>query len=598
MCTPARNAGGRLAVVAAVLSCAAVGALPLELRNAGILGNSGESGESLVLTGLDAAAGTAVGAGVAVDPSGAIWCRGVGTLLKLAPDGRQLAQFPLPAKGKWDPGRDVLAIAGNHVVTRYGDALFSLPLDAPPGTAATRLPPRTHSLSFSATADGRLAATFEQRIFLVDPATGETEDVALAPERPDAIEADADGTLYVRWKHRLHRYSGGVETAAGWPRGAPGDRMQLLDGHWWCHAWHGTVKRHSTADMRPDPGVVLGGNSGSFIGHLDENPDVNNGRGMAKFRDGVYLECGGGGVVTTLDWDPGENCLKIRRRLGPLAACSGLAIDGRGRVFCGSEHWEWGDGPDAPFRHGVPPAQSAPGAVVGESSVLIPCWVYSTRPSVFTGTLDKELSSTTLKGPLAYGRDIAALAVWRESGQNWMAIARSDGTAVASRLGGNLLPAGDPRELPLGFRASPTALRSLVARPSGAGDCPDGLVAAVDGFVADLAREGEGFVETARWNRWGTGPGDCFGDVLHLHAHSGRLWVSDTARHRVLVFDMATAPSAPLLLAEFGHADRPGRGMDALCSPTYVAAHGDRAVVYDSGNQRIVKLVLSLPAGE
>ncbi|MGI6496503.1 MAG: hypothetical protein ACOX5G_10540 [Kiritimatiellia bacterium] len=576
-------------ILFATVSCAAL--LPAaEIRNAGILANSGEAGDALVLTGLGKAGGAVAGAGVAVDAARAIWCRGAGTLLKLAPDGRMLAQYPVPKPGSGNPRDDVLALAGAHVVLKQGDALCALPVDAPSGTAAVPLDAKAHALSFSATRDGWLAAVQGQEIFMLDPATGTTEPIAVAPKRPNGIEVDEDGVVYVRWDHRIHRYENGAETLDGWPRGAPGDRLQLLDGYWWSHAWHGTIRRHDLEGMRPAPGVVLGGNSGSFIGHLDENPDVNNGRGMAKLRDGVYVECGGAGVVSTLDWDAAADFLVIRRRLGPLAVCNGLAIDRYGRIFTGSGNWEWTDGPDAPVRHGVPPEQNAPGVVVGDTSVLIPCWIYGTRPSVFTGDLASEVRGTTLGGPLAYGRDIAALAVWREARQNWMVIAQRDGTARATRLGGNFLPAGDPIQMELVFREPVTTLASLVARPSGSDAGTDSLLAAADGSVIELARTETGFAETARWNRWGPDDDSRFGGEIRLYAHSDRLWVADSARARVLVFELGSTPEAPLRLAQFGRTDHAGRGMDALDTPTHIAAFGDRAALYDAGNQRIVKL--------
>jgi hypothetical protein len=54
----------------------------------------------------------------------------------------------------------------------------------------------------------------------------------------------------------------------------------------------------------------------------------------------------------------------------------------------------------------------------------------------------------------------------------------------------------------------------------------------------------------------------------------------------VLLFDLAAAATAPI--STFGR----GRigGLEPLDSPQLIMACGDRAIVLDSGNQRLVKL--------
>jgi hypothetical protein len=54
----------------------------------------------------------------------------------------------------------------------------------------------------------------------------------------------------------------------------------------------------------------------------------------------------------------------------------------------------------------------------------------------------------------------------------------------------------------------------------------------------------------------------------------------------VLCFDQASGKP----LATFGRVDSPGSEISHVNSPTVLAARGDRAIVYDSGNQRLVKL--------
>jgi len=64
--------------------------------------------------------------------------------------------------------------------------------------------------------------------------------------------------------------------------------------------------------------------------------------------------------------------------------------------------------------------------------------------------------------------------------------------------------------------------------------------------------------------------------------------VSDRERHRVVAFDAASGKA----LATFGKADQKGTDLGTLAEPQVIAARGERAVAHDSGNQRLVKLVL------
>ena len=584
----------------AALAAAVLPAAAAEIRCAGVLANSGESGDTLVKTYVGefpAGGAPSAGAGVVVDDAGAIWCRGAdGVLLKLAADGRFLASYVIPKYGSND-GWDQVSRAGDFIVMRVHGQVATLPLDAAPGSSAAVLPGvRADRISYSSTADGRVALYAQGRLALLNPATGECQPAGETGDiKPHSIEVEPDGAILVVGNGRIFRFVDGARADGdGWPRPMPGDRPRRLDGWWWSSAWHGTLKRNDMA-LSPAPGVVLGGNSGSFIGHLDENPDVNNYTGMDLLKPGTYVAVGGTGIAQTLDWDSTEACLKIRRRIGALADCPGLAIDSKGRIFCGttagSGNWEWSDTPVTPIRHGVPPYIAGQGCIVNDWLVA-PCWVYSTRPSLFVGALSGEVSSVGLPGDAAFSRKIAALAVWRDKKTNWALIAESDGTAHATRLDGALKPAKDGAiQMELSFAEQPKRLTALAIRPAANESECDTLFAAVDGAVVELVRSSTGFREVSRWSAWGSAADARFGGEIHLYAHSGRLWVADTERARILVFDAYSGASAPL--AQFGATDAPGASLKTLDRPTQIAAHGDRAVVYDAANQRLVKFTFA-----
>jgi len=81
-------------------------------------------------------------------------------------------------------------------------------------------------------------------------------------------------------------------------------------------------------------------------------------------------------------------------------------------------------------------------------------------------------------------------------------------------------------------------------------------------------------------------PGGAFGAELHLAVSGDWLLVSDTMRHRVLWLDWTRRK----FVAQFGVTDKPGDDATHLDTPTFVALQGSRAVVADSGNQRLMKL--------
>lgn len=73
--------------------------------------------------------------------------------------------------------------------------------------------------------------------------------------------------------------------------------------------------------------------------------------------------------------------------------------------------------------------------------------------------------------------------------------------------------------------------------------------------------------ENARWNSAGAGAENTFGSAIHLAADAGRLWISDTGRHRVLCLNAESHE----VLATFGKADESGDDLSHLHAPTTLA---------------------------
>jgi len=560
-------------VILVVLLCgvAAGGELVCE----GILGNSGEQGKSLVRFGD---ASRVRGMGVACDRFGSLWDRaGDGVLNRYAPDGRLLAQCRIPRGGGQ---RDQVTLVGDTLVLLIGDGLCTLPIAAPAGAEAKPLGRRADCISFGSL-NGRLASAIKGEVSLVDPASGEATQIA-AVAGTDAVEIGPDGAIYAMANGRVHKLIGGQPATDGWPKGAPGERFQFLDGYWFGHGWHGTIRRFNAA-LEPSPGVVLGGASGSFIGHLDQNSELSNGRGLAKLRENLYAVSGLGGILHLLQWNDEKQQMEIVRRIGAVPACRGLGLDRQGNVWWFAGSWRWDDRPDTPLRFGVNAAEF-PGigqaVMLDNDQMVAPGYLWG-KPAIYRGSLTGEVRCDRIEKGLELKKGFVGSAVYEKerrlvllvidkAGKSQSFAVGSDGSFQAGLGPAQLRTAGETKEWTALAMGSPTL-----------------LLGAVDGQVVELRPDGADWKEAQRWSSWAAAPSEKLGARIHIAADSGRVWISDRERHRVLVFDGGKTRRP---LAAFGQLDKPGDDLHSLAFPETLAARGNRAVVYDSGNQRLMKL--------
>jgi hypothetical protein len=542
----------------------------------GILGNSGEQGETLVRFAPAAASGL----GVAYDRFGTLWDRGGdGTLNRYALDGRLLAQYPIAkGTGGWTQNNQ-LALAGEDVVLGLGGKLYKLPVTAPAGTAPTLLPVEAERLS-AAAVEGKVAIARKGELFLLDVATGTTTPAGRYTGSPLWMELGPDLAIYLCLEGKVRKFSDGAEVTTGWPKAAPGERGQLVRGHWYGHAWHGTIKRF-TAEMESAPGVVLGGASGSFIGHLIQNSELVNGRGLAQLRDDLFAVSGMGGILHLVAWSPEKRQMTIIRRLGCVPSCRALGLDRQGNVWYQVGNWTWSDGPEAPLINGVNGPEEIGQAVMLESDAMVaPGWLWG-KPSFYSGALTGEVAAPRLESGCALARGtIAATAYKNAQGRHVLLTLTKAGKGQAFLISPQGQYQGEAGMVTLKTKMPVAEWTTLAMRD------PETLLGAGDGAVVEFARDGADWKETRRWATWGAG--ERFGGKIFLTADAGRLWIADRERHRVIVFEAKSG--APL--ATFGYADKAGNDLTALTAPELLAARGDRAVVFDSGNQRLVKLVV------
>ncbi|WP_367874845.1 hypothetical protein [Luteolibacter sp. Populi] len=538
------------------------------LHCTGVLGNSGEQGSSLVRF----AEKPATGMGVVFDSTGSLWDRaGDGRLNRYAVDGRLFASYQLPPGGG-SQDKDRLTLAPQGLLMKLGKKLYLLPKDAAPDTAPTELPIEATRLSLG-NRDGWFAAARDKTVFIVN-AAGETKPVATSEDNISDIEIGPDDGIYVSAGGKIRRVDEFAPPDRRGPWQSPGDHAQWLAGAWFGSAWHGTLRRFDSSFL-PDPGVVLGGASGSFIGYVPGNHELNDARGLASLGGNLFAASGAEGILHLLEWQPAARRFTILRRIGAVPACSALAIDGSDRIWFHSGFWEWSDSPDTPLRHSVPPPEAPgfAGAVNLPGGNIVAPGTRWGKPVLYQGkgdgpaslSDDIPLPAGSVACALVSSSNRPALLVTDSSGKGRLLLINSEGKYEGD---------GGPADLAV------SALTSL----ANTGD----LHAAAAGQVIRFTQQGGSFREAQKWQSWGDDLASRFGDTIHLAASDGRLWVADTSRHRVLCFDAATRK----FLASFGQTDHPGDGLAQLNRPTTLAARGNRAIVFDSANQRLLKLEL------
>ncbi len=554
-----------------------VSAMPLKadtIKCEGVLGNSGEQGASLVrfedwVTG---------GFGIVCDRYGSLWDRGGTALNRYAVDGRLLGSYKLP-KGGADRNSDMIALVGDTLILRLNNQLYSLSIDAPAGSEVQPMKIEANKMSPSSK-DGWVIASKGMDVFLVN-ATGEKKTVATLKKNPEGLSFGPAGIICVVVDWTVFKVVPGSADGIELVAPVPGERPLYLDGNWYGSSWHSTLRRFDK-NLQPAPGVVLGGNSGSFLGHVAEQSEVVNGRGLAQINQNLFAISGFGGVVHLLEWKGADKRFEPIRRIGAVQSCNALALDREGHAWCISGDWNWNDSPSTPQHWGVPGPEKVFGITMLNSETMCGYGIKWGKPTVMFGKMDKEVRQGRLESQTALPKEAVAVAVSEMNKKRVLLVLEANGKVTAVNINGDGSYNSDAGTLELNAATPVKEWTSLVSSGK------DLLIGSGDGFVIEFARDGDAWKEKRRWNSFGQDNGDKFGAAIWLALDSGRLWISDKMRNRVVCFDLASGKQ----LATYGVADTAGTEISKLNSPTVLAAREKRAVLYDSGNQRILKLEL------
>lgn len=570
-----------------ILTLLAITSSAQELENVGILGNSGEQGSHLVHLG-PIFKGLAMGP--AFDHHGTLWDRSSkDTLIRLALDGRLISSHPIPDGDGGAGGNNSgeIAILGETLIIRPGGTtqVATLPLDAKAGTPATVIHQDIDRISRNS--HNGLALAYRGNEILTLAPSGELQPLLTLPEgtsplaHDSAISFGADGEIYILTSAFTLRYPA---SGKGEPEKLqvqlPGERTQLVGNNWYGHAWHSTMRRFDL-EFQPDPGVVLGGNSGSFIGRVAEQREIENARGLAQINPALFAISGNkSGVIHLLEWQEKKRQMSPVRRIGAITGDLAFTLVPDGTVLYDGAYWKWNDGPTTPL-HDDP---SSPGAILlthDKDQNLIGYGLAWDKPAVFTGTANGGVRNFRYDTPESANLTTSPVGIAEITAPpGKRSLLLLDPTGELTTL--NLTSEGNDLRYDSHHTTTPASPANWTSL---ANITPTKLLAATDGSIITLEPEGETWKETSRWNSWAN---DNFGKTIHLTLDQKHLWVSDTENHRVLCFDLESRKP----IASFGKKSTPGNDLETLDRPTTISASGHRALIFDSANQRLVKLEL------
>jgi hypothetical protein len=536
-------------------------AMPLpgaDLTFAGALGNSGEADETLVTF----AGPMAPGIGPVLDDARALWERGGAKQLnRYALDGRLLASFALPESTERN---DQLTRAGDQLLVKIRRSIHTLPLNAEPGTKPTALPGEAEVMSSNALGQ-RVVIMDKDELFWLDAVTGLRTELFAPGVRVQSLVIGEDGTIYGFGEGKVFAWKDG-QLLAGFPKGFTGERPQKIGPYWFSHSWHGTINRMNES-FEPEPGVVLGGASGSFIGYMPMSNDLSNGRGMVSLGEGLYAVSGMGGVIQFVLWNEAESRFDVVRRIGALPSLKALALDANGTIWTPAGSWRWTDSNEAPATSGdLEPSLCAQPVMLGGKTICLLKKHYShvqlARGPLIDANGLSHFETTEIKD-FEVPDSVTGAAVFPDGTKSIMIVVEPNGKGYEWAISPEGQPASKPEPVTLPGLKNITSLAWF----------GDRLLAADSGSIVTFQRTAE-----RTWKE-DSRVAD-FGNEIYLHSDGKRLVVSDSEKGSVHLYESLTKQLA---------------SYEGLKAPQHVAVSGDRIVVYEAGRQHLVKLD-TLPA--
>ncbi|MCC6580358.1 MAG: hypothetical protein IT440_07935 [Phycisphaeraceae bacterium] len=371
-------------------------------------------------------------------------------------------------------------------------------------------------------------------------------------------------------------------------------RLFWAGGALWDATWHGFTTRLSP-EGDPDPGTLEQWRHEWVL--VNQITDLGDGTNKLT---GV-LACAGQakGTIYLGHWLSTTKRVDWFRRIGCLPTITSLWLTSEGEVTVGSQTcqlwWRFEDAADALPRKAELHSAITPLTRRGDMGLSLSAEGGPGKPTTPIANTWKDMArheatrladDTPLKSPVGLTvKDPTA------DGTGWLYVSDADTRRIwRTKIWRPGLTLDNERWKTLdfvdaGLEAQFQTATDLAWLPG------DNLLVAAEKQIVCLRPTDDGYALAWRLHQWGTDDQSRFGTRLRMCLDAGRLLVADTDRHRVLLFDLATRG----LIAQFGQTDQPGDDLWHLNQPTLVSLAGDRAVVADAGNQRVMKLVIMLP---
>jgi len=591
------------------------------IQPVGVIGNSGAAGDRLLKTGAFTRGACSSGAAVADDMT--IWVSGGDSINRIGPDGGLLERFPLePAAARVNSA--TFAVLDNRLyffcnVPPRGARLFELPMESGRTAKAIEcdLPPAQRYALAAQPLDGKLvlaAGVGDNRIAVlgVRPARNGPAAVErlfeLPGTDPQGVAVDAaNRVLYIG-----ARFGSYMITAVR-PDGSPAydgfpipcmktpaiptqfrGLVSLAGGALWDTAWYGFVARFNLRGANA-PGRVT-----EWSHELDYPTQVVELQADHPRYDALVFTSPTPDEFYYAWWDKTARQLLLRRRFGCLPTITNLGISHEGHVTVGMERsqlwWKWDDGPDTPPRKADIHIAITPGFFAGDRMFAICAQYELNRNSPLCPTIfEAKRGSRNEARRITYGtpmKEPVGLSVKLTPGKNEAELFVTDAETRSVWRTDFYLPALRPNDAKWRTVAvngtqlnGPTDIAALT---DGRLILADAGPAGKPGRILMLEPDGDAYRVAWAFDQWGDRPGDRFGSRLRMAVDGHNALVSDTDRHRVVWMDWTTRT----VLGYFGTTDTAGNDAMHLDRPSLVSVAGERAVVADTGNQRVMKLKL------
>lgn len=615
----------------AILLFAAASLHAERLEPAGVLGNSGVAGESLlrINTKLKRSDGSGLNCGVYLDRDVRVWLSGGDAINCLDLEGRLMKRHPVnPAGSRIDTTAfavlDGVLYSFGHLAkpnpkTRSDVVLFALPLKGSDNveSVAEFAEYQAHQTGLICPTPwkGKLLYAFAEEketvkkiiIGAFDPKTKGKERVLEIPGHwPAGLAIDTSGEFLYLGGY-FGKYVGGSVhqpnaceiVKLSWDGKEIWRRLRLetpaeptafrgvvscAGGALWDAAHYGFLARFDL-NGKTMPGKIASWDMRipyvSQIADVRESLNLFPSKGLAAAMDPLLVSNHSPEHVYFAVWNDDTRQLNLEKRYGSLPELANIALSSDGWVNVGGLWWQFDDTANAAPRFANHTGSNSPGAWRGE-------WVCS----MTTG--DKALPVVARP---AFGRHSAQpchemVAPFKQIRGFTVDNSKSVPEPFAYATEGEtkkIWRSKMEQRLWAPRKEWKALTAETITEPGDIAVLADGTLVVVDGgSIVKLEVSGDSLKEKLRLSQWGDSLDKKFGARLRMSADGGLILVSDTDRHRVVLVDAATLKPC----AQFGVTDKAGTSENQFDSPGSVDLAGKRAIIADVNNQRIIKLLL------